>query len=343
VGYRLRETDGGTELGLQVRERSWGPGYLQLATRMSGSFDGDDVFGLGVSFLQTEVNRWNAEWRAAAAVGDEPGLSFDFYQPLGVASPWFIEPSLAYTRYTLNLFDAQGGRVSETRITEGGLTLAAGFDVGDWGELRGGWRRVIGESEIQLGDLTQPDGDYDDGELFLQASVDAVDNLYFPGEGVDGRLALRSSRSTYGADEGFDQVSVQGRIVRSWGRFSLRLGGDYHSTYSGIAPPQSLFRAGGLFRLSGYELNELSGQHFAQITMIPSLRVADFAFLPVYLGASLELGNVWQNERDIGFDDTLTAGSLWIGADTWLGPAHVAYGVAEGGRNSFYIFLGPVR
>ena len=44
----------------------------------------------------------------------------------------------------------------------------------------------------------------------------------------------------------------------------------------GKAPPQNLFRAGGLFRLSGYELNELSGQHYAQLALIPSYKIADF-------------------------------------------------------------------
>ncbi|MDH3932811.1 MAG: hypothetical protein OET16_11365, partial [Chromatiales bacterium] len=124
---------------------------------------------------------------------------------------------------------------------------------------------------------------------------------------------------------------------------SIRIVADYMSTPSGKAPPQNLFRAGGLFRLSGYELNELSGQHYAQLALIPSYKIADFRLLPVYVGASLEIGNVWQNEDDIGFSDTLTAGSLWIGADTPLGPAHIAFGVAEGGRESFYLFLGPVR
>ena len=61
--------------------------------------------------------------------------------------------------------------------------------------------------------------------------------------------------------------------------------------------------------------------------------------MPVYLGGSAELGNVWQQRADFG-NDWLAAGSLFVGVDTFLGPFYLAYGVAEGGASSAYIFLG---
>jgi len=345
VSYRVddRTDETGSDLTLAVKPRSWGPGYLQLGTRMSGSFDGDDVFDLGASYLRTSVNAWNGEWRAGGSVGDEPGLFFDFYQPLGVRSAVFVEPLVFYSRRNVNIFDEQGKVLGATRVKEGGIVLSGGLEVGDWGELRAGWRRVFGENDTRFGDPAIPAGNFDDGSLFVRASVDEIDDFYFPSRGVDGFLEYRRSRSDYGADDAFEQVLFHGRVAASRGPASVRLTADYMSTPSGKAPPQNLFRAGGLFRLSGYELNELSGQHYAQVALIPSYKIADFRLLPVYVGASLEIGNVWQNEDDIGLDDTLSAGSLWIGADTPLGPAHIAFGVAEGGRESFYLFLGPVR
>lgn len=345
VSYRLEdnEQDRGSDLTLAVKERSWGPGYLQLGTRMSGSFDGDDAFELGASYLRTAVNSWNGEWRVGGSVGDEPSLFFDFYQPLGVRSAGFVEPVLLYGRRNINIYDEQGGQIGETRVKEGGFVLSGGVEIGDWGEIRAGWRRIFGENDTRFGDPGIPAGNFDDGALFVRASIDEVDDLYFPSRGADGFLEYRRSRPDYGADDAFEQVLFHGRVTASRGPASIRFAADYFSTPSGKAPPQNLFRAGGLFRLSGYELNELSGQHFAQLALIPSYRIADLALLPVFVGASLEIGNVWQNESDIGFDDTLTAGSLWLGADTPLGPAHIAFGMAEGGRESFYLFLGPVR
>ncbi len=34
------------------------------------------------------------------------------------------------------------------------------------------------------------------------------------------------------------------------------------------------------------------------------------------------------------------AGSLFVGAETYLGPLYLAYGRAEGGHQSLYLYLG---
>jgi hypothetical protein len=36
----------------------------------------------------------------------------------------------------------------------------------------------------------------------------------------------------------------------------------------------------------------------------------------------------------------LGAGSLFLAADTWLGPFYVAWGIATNGQRSFYLYLG---
>jgi hypothetical protein len=53
-----------------------------------------------------------------------------------------------------------------------------------------------------------------------------------------------------------------------------------------------------------------------------------------------EAGNVWQSTNDIAFDNTIIAGSLFVVFDTLLGPIYIAYGAAQGGRRSAYLFLG---
>ncbi|MGI9304198.1 MAG: hypothetical protein ACR2RB_16065 [Gammaproteobacteria bacterium] len=71
-------------------------------------------------------------------------------------------------------------------------------------------------------------------------------------------------------------------------------------------------------------------------------RISDIALLPAYAGGSLELGNVWQKRGDIELSNVITAGNLFIGADTLFGPVYLAYGQAEGGVNSFYLFVGQL-
>ena len=71
-------------------------------------------------------------------------------------------------------------------------------------------------------------------------------------------------------------------------------------------------------------------------------RISDFNLMPTYVGATLESGNVWQNKDDIKFDTLIMAGSLFLGVDTVIGPFYLGYGRAEGGKDSYYLYLGTI-
>ena len=131
--------------------------------------------------------------------------------------------------------------------------------------------------------------------------------------------------------------------ARTWDRNTLLIGGEVGITFDGDAPTQSLFELGGLFSLSGFETNELSGENFAVGRLIAYRNIGAQSGLfnvPVYLGASLEAGNVWNDLDDMSLDDLIVAGSGFVGVDTPLGPVYLAYGHAEGGNDSVYLFLG---
>ena len=68
-----------------------------------------------------------------------------------------------------------------------------------------------------------------------------------------------------------------------------------------------------------------------------------FLNVPSYVGASLELGNVWDRRSDIGFGGARLNGAGFVGLDTPLGPVYLAVGFDEGGGNSFYLLLGRFR
>jgi NTE family protein len=99
---------------------------------------------------------------------------------------------------------------------------------------------------------------------------------------------------------------------------------------------------GGLFNLSGYQQEELTGQHLGLLRLGYMRKINDFNLMPAYMGVTLEKGNVWQDDNDIDFDSLDTAGSLFLGLDTFLGPIYLGYGLAEGNNNSFYFYLGDI-
>ena len=85
----------------------------------------------------------------------------------------------------------------------------------------------------------------------------------------------------------------------------------------------------------------MNGQDAGLITLTYMRSINDIQLLKSYVGASLETGNVWQDSKDASFNNTITAGSVFLGVDTPIGPLYLAYGHANSGDDSFYIYLGP--
>ena len=61
---------------------------------------------------------------------------------------------------------------------------------------------------------------------------------------------------------------------------------------------------------------------------------------PFYAGCSFEYGNVFEKRDDIKTEKGIAAGSFFLGMDTIIGPIYAGYGLAEGGRGNYYLFLG---
>ena len=160
------------------------------------------------------------------------------------------------------------------------------------------------------------------------------------GMGYVARAEWIASRDGLGADTDFEQIDLNASIAKSWGKHTVIGGMRYRSTISGRAPIQSLFRAGGFLNLSGFNSNELSGQHYAFAAAAYYRSIGEGGIVPLYAGVSLEAGNVFQNRDDISFSNAIYAGSLFLGADTPIGPVYLGYGYAEGGNDAFYVFLG---
>jgi len=186
-----------------------------------------------------------------------------------------------------------------------------------------------------------PDEDYNTGQIYLRLIDDKLDNVYFPSRGHFGRFEYAVSREGLGSDTDFDQAKLGYFHAYGWGSNVLIGGLDIRTTLGGDAPIQNLYRLGGFQNLSGYEQDELTGQQFGLAKVVYMRRIRDLQFFKAYVGASLEVGNAWEDTGDIG-DDLIFAGSAFVGVDTPIGPIYLGYGHAEGNNQSLYLFLGPL-
>ena len=340
ITYEIVTDNGKNGLILHVRERSWGPNYIQAGLELSGNQDGDSSYNLGFAYTRTAINRLDGEFRIAVQVGSAPLIFAEIYQPIDYGSRYFIHPRVFWGRENINTFTAAGDILAEYSVRRYGGDLAVGRELGTWGETRIGIRRVQGDAWVRTGETSWPDYDYDSGELYLRLTADKLDNINFPRDGFYGSVEYLSSLEDIGSDSSFDQVFFDAKIAKSWDRNTMLGGARFYSTLDNDAPLQNLFQLGGLFNLSGYLKDELSGQHLGLLRLAYMRRIGNFNLMPTYIGATLESGNVWQSDDDIDFASLITAGSLFLGVDTFLGPIYLAYGHAEAGKYSFYFYLG---
>jgi len=59
-----------------------------------------------------------------------------------------------------------------------------------------------------------------------------------------------------------------------------------------------------------------------------------------YRGASAEVGVMTNRFDGLPSAGTIWSGSIFVGADTFAGPAYIGFGLGEAGRWSLYLLLG---
>ncbi len=343
VGYRLVEEGGRTGVEFAARSKSWAPNYLRFGVSLEEDFEGSTGFNVAMRWRRAELNSLGAEFITDLQLGTDPLITTEFYQPLRFDSRVFIAPRFSIRQTNQNAF-IMNDAAARLRISEALLQLDVGAEIGRVGEFRVGVYRGTGEARVKIGDPSLPNIDFESGGLLTRLRFDTFDNAQFPKHGLRTGLQWNSSRPALGADTQFDTLEFNFAAAFSRGKSALIFGLDYATTLDSLSPVQNHFPLGGFLRLSGLERGQVSGPHAALLRLVYYRQVGSsgggLLQVPVYVGASLEAGNVWQRRDDIGFDSMLINGSVFLGLDTLFGPVYLAGGFAEGGRSNFYLFVG---
>jgi NTE family protein len=345
VTYDLAENDQG-ERGVVVTAdaRSWGPNYLQFGLELSNDFSGNSDFKLGLGYTRNALNSLGGELRVLGSMGREDEARFDFYQPVDLAARWFVSPGARWKRRNYNLWVGDI-RFAEFEIAGWDASLGVGRNFGSTNLVRLDYQYGRAEAELITGFLPF---DYDDnidvGELQLSYRHDSLDSLYFATSGALHNLGFRYADESLGASQDYEQAEASGVLAASRGKNSLAL--VYEAGYSldDDAPLESWYQMGGFTRLSGLAPAQLSGRHSALASLALYRRLNEVRMLPVYAGLTLEAGNVWNTSGDVALDDLRYSASLFLGAESPLGPLYFAVGRSDNGDSAVYFYVGnPFR
>ncbi len=349
VGYHLVRDGDQTGVEFRTRKKSWGPNFAKFALLLEDDFEGSTAFNVAGRLTMTGLNPLGAEWRNDLQLGTEPRFETEFYQPLSHDSRFFVAPRIRLEQRNVNTFqsDITTGRY---RVSEAEFGIDVGRQLGRWGELRLGAFRGAGDASIKVGDPSLPNFDFEKGGLFARFSVDTLDNAQIPRDGTRANVEWLLSRPGLGADSHSDSVLMNIDRAWSWGnhrRNTLQLGLEFATTFESGDQLQDFFPLGGFLRLSGLERGEISGPHAGLARLMYYRSVGgdgdSTLNMPLYLGGSLEAGNVWQSREEINADSLILNGSVFVGVDTHLGLLFLGAGFSEEGESSFYLFLGNPR
>lgn len=319
------------------KEKSWGPTYLQGTFLLATDFAGESAFTLSVGFTRMLLNKLDGEARIVGTIGERTGVFAEIYQPLSTNLKWYINPRARYERYPAPFYLGDD-YLAKYLISRGDLELGFGRILGEWGEIEVGGTTSLIDFRQLIGCPYLEEGNFKDSALYGVFRVDTFDETFFPHKGIKGS-------AEYATHSHFEQAQVRLAWAQSYEKHTLVLGGFYGSTLKGTPIIDEFYRLGGLFRLSGLTVNQLFGPQAALFNAIYYYEMARIQAIPnypfpLYLGASIEAGNVWEDKSSLFEHSYRGAGSLFIGMDTILGPIYLGYGIAEGGNKAAYLFIG---
>ncbi|MFQ5983461.1 MAG: patatin-like phospholipase family protein, partial [Woeseiaceae bacterium] len=334
VSFLLVEDEDLIGLIVETRGKSWGPNYLRFGLNLEDDFDGNNQFNIIADFTKRPVNRLGAEWKNQLSMGEFRGIRSEFYQPLAASGRWFVAPQLEIVESGDDL--GQVETRTRTAIVDLGVNLGKTCC-----ELRVGVVASDIDSSAEIGFLQPPIIEGDLGAYQVGFTYDLLDNIAFPRHGsIVGLGGFYARTDVNDSDFEYDRTRLDWAMAGSIRRHTLIGFASLGSSGTSTLPPFAEFALGGFLNLSGLKPNELRGQYFGVLRFIYYFRLKRLALgHALYLGGSLEAGNVWDNRDDI-FDDNITAGSAFFGADTIVGPLYLAYGLAEDDRDAFYLVLG---
>jgi len=345
IDYRIvQDDDGKYGLALTARRNSWGPTYVRFGLNLQDDFAGNSYYNAAARFIQSEITQAGGEWVSDLQVGETSRVATEVWLPFSQTSPYFLAPHAQVEAQDLYLFQDQR-RIAEYRVHTFEYGMDFGRDFSNWGEIRAGLVRDVGNSSLIIGEPTLSTGAFDEKEFFVRMSYDTLDNVNFPRYGQQASFEWRGDRTGLGSTEDGDRLAVNYLAARSFGRQTAVFWTSAGTTLDGpTTDVRKLFTLGGFLNLSGLKQDSLIGPNYGIARLLFYREIGrggpGFLDVPVYLGTSVEVGNVWQQRGAESFGSAHKDASLFLGLDTLIGPVYIGTGRGDGGTTNFYLFLG---
>ncbi|GAA5192034.1 patatin-like phospholipase family protein [Ferrimonas gelatinilytica] len=347
----LREHPDGDELVVTARGKSWGPNLFDVGLRFEDNFEDDLDLGVDVAFTAKDLLKSRLEWRNELSLGTDKRFSTELYRTLDPLRRYYARVQYQFEDRRWDfLLDEAFARI---RLVEHSVLGGIGVNLGRNWQLELNYQYSDGDY-APLPEGTQ--GKYarfHAGGPQLQLGYDTLNNSTFPTHGSRVILAIAGpdSYSKLLPASGLEGVE-NGSLWRSylewiganqWGRHNLIGKAELQGLDQDGLHLSQVTAIGGFLNLSGYNKDALVGSNKVLLGGVYRYNLQGTPLgitWPLYVGFSLEAGNVWYDRDNASLSDLIYAGSVFASTYTRFGPLAVGYGHADSGEGSVYFFFG---
>jgi NTE family protein len=361
--YRVEDLPAGTGLVFKLDEKPWGPHYFRLGLDLVSDFAGRGEFNIKLSHNRHWLDDSGTEWRNRVQIGSVPRWFSEWYHPLGPQrsrySDWFVALYGDAERRRITAYEPIEVKANGHDATVLGRfvrgTVRVGADLGqplgvlgEWrvGLVRDGLRYTPEYLASQVASLTPQD--VQEASARLGLVLDTLDHASFPRRGSRLRMTVQAGRRWGSTDaipdgaERFQRLEVDATNVVSQGRHTLDTTLRWREAHQSLVAGVGYYSLGGFQNLSGYRADQLSGNRVVLGRLTYTMRLNQQPLLTrgFFAGATLEAGNAWARAGAVHVDELRWGGSVFLGADTGVGPLYFGLTWAPLGSGGVYLLLG---
>lgn len=350
--YRLVDTtSGATGLVFDLEDKPWGPNYLRIGLDLATDFGGHSAFNVKISHNRHWLTPAGTEWRNRLQIGEVPQVYSELYHPLnwtlGLWNDWFVSGWGQSERRVLSIYRADAGpEIGQLRRNTSRIGVDLGQPWGSLGELRLGLTHQAGRSEpiLLAADYQGPTSPETWSETAVRGRVvvDQLDFANFPLYGYRMEAEAQFGRRRHEGTQSLSRFEGQWTGAYTFGPHSLSLYGQAQVADARADAIVGQYSLGGFQRLSGYRPDQLAGNAvlFGRLNWYMRLAEPPVFARAFFLGASVEAGNAWANRRAVSLGDLRTGASVYLGADTGIGPMHLGLTWAPRGEAGLALVIG---